>query len=53
MIQRERLQNLLIKLVQIDSISRKEGAIFQRLKREMEELGCRVRFDDAGGKVGG
>ncbi len=53
MIQRDRLKNLLIELVQIDSESRKEREIALRLKREMEELGGAVWIDDAGDKVGG
>ncbi|MFQ5851325.1 MAG: M20/M25/M40 family metallo-hydrolase [Candidatus Binatia bacterium] len=53
MIQKERLKNLLIELVQIDSTSRKEREIAFRLKKEMEELGGEVLIDDAGEKVGG
>lgn len=53
MIQRERLKELLIELVQIDSLSRREQAIALRLKRELEELGGRVWMDDAGARVGG
>lgn len=53
MIQQERLKKLLIELVQIDSLSRKELDIAMRLKREMEELGGKVWMDDAGEKVGG
>jgi len=53
LIQKERLRDLLIELVQIDSISRKEREIALRLKREMEELGGEVWIDDAGEKVGG
>ncbi len=53
MIRKERLKDLLIELVQIDSISRKERAVALRLKKEMEELGGRARIDDAGEKVGG
>lgn len=52
-IQQERLKNLLIELIKIDSPSRKEQAIAVRLKREMEELGARVWIDNAGEKVGG
>jgi tripeptide aminopeptidase len=52
-IQQERLKNLLIELIKIDSPSRKEQAIALRLKREMEELGARVWIDNAGEKVGG
>jgi len=53
LIQRDRLKDLLIELVKIDSLSRKEYAIAMRLKREMEELGGEVWIDDAGQKIGG
>jgi len=53
LIRKDRLKNLLVELVKIDSISRKEYAIAMRLKREMEELGAEVWIDDAGEKVGG
>ncbi len=53
MIQKERLKNLLIELVQIDSLSRKEHTIAMRLKQELETLGGQVWIDDAGEKVGG
>ncbi len=53
MIHKDRLKNLLIELVQIDSLSRKEYAIAMRLKREMEEMGGEVWIDDAGKKIGG
>lgn len=53
MIQQDRLKELLIELVKIDSLSRKEQAIAMRLKRELEELGGDVWMDDAGEKVGG
>ena len=53
MINKERLKNLLIELIKIDSLSRKEYKVAMRLKREMEELGASVSFDDAGEKVGG
>lgn len=53
MINKERLKNLLVELVQIDSLSGKEHDIAIRLKEEMEKLGAQVRFDDAGSKVGG
>jgi tripeptide aminopeptidase len=52
-INRERLKNLLIELIKIDSLSRKEYDIAMRLKREMEEMGAGVTIDDAGEKVGG
>ena len=53
MINHERLKNLLIELIKIDSLSRKEFDVAMRLKREMEELGATVTIDDAGDKVGG
>lgn len=52
-INRQRLKDLLIELVKIDSLSRKEHAIAMRLKKEMEDLGAKVWIDDAGEKVGG
>ena len=53
MIQKERLKNLLIELIKIDSHSRKERDVALRLKKEMGELGAEVRIDDSGEKVGG
>jgi tripeptide aminopeptidase len=52
-IQRARLQTFFLELVQIDSLSRREGRIAQRLARELRELGGDVSFDDAGTAVGG
>jgi len=52
-IDRARLKNLLIELIRIDSLSRKERDVALRLKREMEDLGASVFIDDAGEKVGG
>jgi tripeptide aminopeptidase len=52
-IQRARLQQLFLELVQIDSHSRREGRIAARLARELGELGADVTFDDAGAKLGG
>jgi tripeptide aminopeptidase len=49
----ERLKNLLIELIKIDSLSRKEYDLAMRLKREMEDLGAQVSIDDAGERVGG
>jgi tripeptide aminopeptidase len=49
----ERLKNLLIEIIKIDSLSRKELDVALRLKREMEDLGATVWIDDAGEKVGG
>jgi tripeptide aminopeptidase len=53
LINRERLKNLLIELIKIDSLSRQEYNVAMRLKRELEELGATVFIDDAGAKVGG
>ncbi len=53
MINQERLKNLLIELIRIDSLSRQEYHIAMRLKREMEDLGAVVWIDDAGEKIGG
>src|SRR5918999_326065 len=53
LINQERIKNLLIELIKIDSLSRKEYDVAMRLKREMEDLGAVVAIDDAGSKVGG
>jgi tripeptide aminopeptidase len=52
-IQPPRLQSLFLELVQIDSLSRREGRIAERLARELRELGAEVRFDEAGSAVSG
>ncbi len=53
MIDRDRLVNRFLELVQIDSLSKKEREIALRLKGELEALGADVTIDDAGEKVGG
>jgi tripeptide aminopeptidase len=53
LINQDRLKNLLIQLIKIDSLSRKERNVALRLQREMESLGATVWIDDAGEKVGG
>jgi tripeptide aminopeptidase len=53
MINQDRLKNLLLELVQIDSHSRKEREVAQRIKQYCEDLGAEVEIDDAGEKVGG
>lgn len=53
MINQERIKNLLLELVQIDSVSRKERDVAERIKKYCEELGATVEIDDAGEKVGG
>jgi tripeptide aminopeptidase len=53
MINEERIKNLLLELVQIDSVSREEREVAERIKAYCEELGAEVFIDDAGSKVGG
>lgn len=53
MINQERIKNLLLELVQIDSHSRKERDVAERIKTYCEEMGAEVEIDDAGEKVGG
>jgi tripeptide aminopeptidase len=53
MINQERIKNLLLELVQIDSHSRRERQVAERIKKYCEELGAAVEIDDAGAKVGG
>jgi tripeptide aminopeptidase len=52
-IREERLRDLFLDLVRIDSLSRREGAIAQRLAAELLTLGASVEFDDAGAAVNG
>jgi len=52
-IREERLRDLFLDLVRIDSLSRREGAIAQRLAAELLKLGASVEFDDAGAAVNG
>jgi tripeptide aminopeptidase len=53
MINTERMLGSLMDLVRIDSLSRCEGAVAQRLAGELKTLGADVTIDDAGEKVGG
>src|SRR5215212_5370301 len=53
MINQERIKNLLLEFVQIDSHSRKEREIAERIKKYCEEMGAEVEIDDAGSKAGG
>lgn len=52
-INRERLRQYLLDLVQIDSHSREEAQVAARLRADLEALGIDVSVDDAGEKVGG
>lgn len=49
----ERLVQLFLELVGIDSLSRREHDVALRLKQELEGAGARCRFDDAAQKVHG
>jgi tripeptide aminopeptidase len=53
MINQERVRNLLLELVRIDSVSREERGVAERIKQLCEEMGAEVFIDDAGSKVGG
>ena len=53
MINQERIKNLLLELVRIDSVSREERDVAERIKQYCEEMGAEVEIDDAGEKVGG
>jgi tripeptide aminopeptidase len=53
MINQERIKNLLLELVQIDSHSLKERDVAERIKKHCEEIGAEVEIDDAGEKVSG
>ena len=53
MINQERIKNLLLELVQIDSISREEREVAERIKQLCEEMGAEVEIDGAGEAVGG
>src|SRR5216117_1540684 len=53
MINQERIKNLLLELVQIDSHSRKERDVAERIRKYCEEMGAQVEIDDAGSAVSG
>jgi len=53
MINQERIKNLLLELVQIDSHSLKERDVAERIKKHCEDIGAEVEIDDAGEKVNG
>jgi tripeptide aminopeptidase len=53
MIQADRMIESFVALAKIDSLSREEGAIAERLVHELKDLGAHVRVDDAGTRVGG
>lgn len=49
----ERLAQTFQTLVQIDSVSRQEGALCGLLRRCLEDLGCTAHVDEAGARVNG
>ncbi len=53
MIKRQRILSEFLDLVQIDSLSRREGRIATRLAATLDDMGVRVEVDDAGRQVGG
>jgi tripeptide aminopeptidase len=53
MIKHERMVETLLDLVKIDSQSKEEFAVAQRLMSDLQKLGADVRIDDAGTRVGG
>src|SRR5690349_22386378 len=53
MINQERIKNLLLELVQINSHSRKEREVAQCIKKYCEAMGAQVEIDKAGEAVGG
>ena len=53
MVNRERMLNHLLELVQIDSETREERDVAENLEKAIEEAGGETRIDDAGEKIGG
>jgi tripeptide aminopeptidase len=53
MINEARLAETFIELVKIDSISKEEGAVCDRLRSILEKLGAETLVDGAGGALGG
>lgn len=53
MVNKQRLIDEFLELVQIDSPSSKEGKVAQVLVKKLEEIGCEVIIDNAGEKTGG
>ena len=53
MIQKNRMVRHLLELIRIDSPSRKERDVAMRLKKDLEDMGAVVSFDEAGEKING
>ncbi|MDY6990052.1 MAG: M20/M25/M40 family metallo-hydrolase [Thermodesulfobacteriota bacterium] len=52
MVNHDRLAHVFTELVQIDSVSQKEGTVAKALQETLESLGAEVVIDQAGPKVG-
>ncbi len=53
MVNQDRVINEFLELIQIDSLSGKEGQIAKVLVKKLEELGLEITIDNAGEKAGG
>ncbi len=49
----ERMKAHFLEIVQIDSLSKKERAVAMVLQKQLEQIGAKVAFDDAGEALGG
>ena len=49
----KRMKAHFLEIVQIDSLSKKERAVALVLQKQLEEIGARVTYDDAGEAIGG
>ena len=53
MINQKRLVNTFLKLIKIDSISKKEKAVAEHIRKRLKKLGIRSFYDDAGYYIDG
>ena len=53
MVNRDRLAEIFKFLVQIDSVSKEEGAISDEIKNILDTMGAKIFIDSAGNKIGG
>lgn len=53
MVNRERLTDMFMWLVQIDSVSKEEGRVAEALLEKLATMGARISVDGAGKKIGG
>ena len=52
MVNKDRLAETFIQLVEIDSVSKEEGKLCNRIKKNLEAIGARTFIDSAGEKTG-